>query len=60
MDKKTLQTVVLVAIGLVALLLAWTYYRSRRRVLDPSNDTALSRLFDLMNPDIAGTVGPGV
>jgi cell division protein FtsL len=57
MKAKHAQMILLAAILLVALLLGYAYYSARRRVLDPSNDAQLSKLFDQANPTVAGTAG---
>jgi hypothetical protein len=50
------RNLILAAIVLVLVLLAWSAYKARKRVLDPSNDAGLSGVFDALNPGVVGTV----
>ena len=48
------------AIVVVAAYLLWQWWKahSGRTVADPSNDSALSALFDKLNPQVPGTIPP--
>lgn len=54
--KKT--TMIYVAIAAVAGLILYAWWKTRARVLDPSNSQALSDLFDQLNPTIGGKGNP--
>jgi archaellum component FlaF (FlaF/FlaG flagellin family) len=56
--KMNKQTMVLAAIALVVLLLLYSYWKSRPKVLDASNDKAMSDLFDKLNPGLAPASSP--
>jgi hypothetical protein len=50
------RNLILVAIVVVALALAWNIYQAKRNpVLDPSNSKTVSDLFDQLNPTLANS-----
>lgn len=48
----------LAVLAAVAALAYWWFTRPpKRKVLDPSNDAAMSRIFDAQNPNVSGVAG---
>lgn len=55
MKYVTQRNVIYFAIAAVLVIIGVTWWRARNRVLDPSNDSTLSNLFDQLNPGVKGT-----
>lgn len=56
MKHFTQRNIVIGVIALVAAYLLWSWYKAKRStVLDPSNSSSLSNLFDQQNPTVPGT-----
>lgn len=49
---------VIAAVAAVAVFLLYRWWKNRHYVLDPSNSTSLSNLFDQLNPTIGGAATP--
>jgi hypothetical protein len=55
MPKVNVRNALLLGIGVTVLLLVYSWWSTRRQVLDASNSQKLSSLFDQLNPTIPGT-----